>query len=73
MVQNSLKGETDNYELREDRALVYLTASPSARTVTYKTKVIARGSFVVPPAVAEALYDPAVRATTKADRIDVEP
>lgn len=70
MVQDSAKGETDNYELREDRALFYLSAESSPKTVSYRAKVIAEGDFSVPAAFAEALYDPSVYAHTKAGRIN---
>ena len=69
MVQDSVSGETDNYELREDRALLYLSAAPSARTVRYRARVTAEGSYVVPAVFAEALYDPSVAANSAAGRI----
>lgn len=69
MVQDSVSGETDNYELREDRALLYLSAAPSARTVRYRARVTAEGSYVVPAVFAEALYDPSVAANSAAGRM----
>lgn len=71
IVQNSIIGDVDNSEVREDRALIYTSVPSSGKEVSYKAKVVAKGEFVVPASFAEALYDPMVRANTKADKINV--
>ncbi len=60
-------GYVNSSEVREERVISYLTASKELKEVTYKTKVIAKGEFVLPPAFATALYDATVKANTKAD------
>lgn len=71
MVQNSVAGKADSSELKEDRALIYLTAEDTEKEVSYRARVIAEGDFTVPAAFAEALYDPGVSANSGAGRISV--
>ncbi|MDR2901801.1 MAG: hypothetical protein LBU87_01655 [Lactobacillales bacterium] len=61
----------DYQELREDRAIIYLSVSPDLTDVSYKAKIIAKGDFVLPPVNATALYDSDIKAHTKAGRFTV--
>lgn len=65
IVGNSINvdGWFDFGEIREDRALVYLTAEPKTRTVTYRAKVVARGEFVVPAVLPMPCMTTAYRRT----------
>lgn len=71
IVKNSITGEIDNSEVREDRALIYMPISSQTKEVSYRAKVVASGTFAKPAVFAEALYDPSVRANSKADTINV--
>ncbi|MFV0626666.1 MAG: alpha-2-macroglobulin [Alphaproteobacteria bacterium] len=62
----------DYKEEREDRALIYVTASSEMSEATYNVKVIAKGKFVAPATYVEALYDTDVRANTKASTFTVQ-
>ena len=60
------------FSMTIDRALVYLTAEPKTRTVTYRAKVVARGEFVVPAVFANAMYDDGIQAHGVASRFVAE-
>ena len=61
----------DSYEIREDRAVFYMTASRDMIEVSYKAKIIAKGDFIVPPTFASALYDWNIKANTMPARLSV--
>jgi uncharacterized protein YfaS (alpha-2-macroglobulin family) len=61
----------DYAEVREDRVVLYGTATRTAREFVYTVKVTAVGSFTVPPAFAEGMYDRKVRAWSTPGRIVV--
>jgi uncharacterized protein YfaS (alpha-2-macroglobulin family) len=61
----------DYAEVREDRVNVYGLADAAAREFVYTVKATAVGSFAVPPAFGEGMYDRAVRAWSKPSRISV--
>lgn len=72
IVSSSVSGAAlDSSELREDRAVFYLTAGKNMKEISYKAKVIAKGDFIVPPAAASALYDTEIKAHTTAGMISV--
>ncbi len=61
-----------NYaEVREDRVNVYGVADAAAREFVYTVKATAVGSFAVPPAYGEGMYDRGVRAWSQPGRIVV--
>jgi uncharacterized protein YfaS (alpha-2-macroglobulin family) len=64
-------GYLDSSEIREERAIFYLSATKDMKEITYKAKIIAKGDFVVPPTYGTALYDSDVRANTKAGTIKI--
>jgi hypothetical protein len=49
-------------DIREDRVLIYGTATPDVKEFIYRIKASASGKFIVPPAYAEAMYDRRVQA-----------
>jgi len=72
------RGETEGstwrpqyVDLREDRILIFGTGDESVKTFVYRIRATNRGSYVVPPAYAESMYDRGVHAQGLADRIEV--
>lgn len=54
----------ESHEFREDRAIIYLNIPRGYdNTVTYKIKLLSSGTFTVPPAYAESLYNRDINAT----------
>ncbi len=58
-------------EVREDRVNVYGQADAAVRELVYTVKATAVGSFAVPPASGEGMYDRSVRAWSQPGRIVV--
>jgi uncharacterized protein YfaS (alpha-2-macroglobulin family) len=59
-------------ELREDRTLFYLGLAPNGEwSVRYRMKAVSPGSFIVPPAMAEDMYDRGRHGVSKAEWIEV--
>jgi alpha-2-macroglobulin len=58
-------------DMREDRMVFYTQASRDIREVSYRIKATNVGSFVLPPAYGEAMYDRSVAARSVAGRISV--
>ena len=52
----------DYTDLREDRVVIYGTATPNVQEFIYRIKASASGRFVVPPAYGESMYDRRVQA-----------
>ena len=52
----------EHYDAREDRLLIYTQASESIAEYRYRIKAAAAGSFVIPPAYAESMYELSVRS-----------
>ncbi|MDR2884472.1 MAG: alpha-2-macroglobulin family protein [Deferribacteraceae bacterium] len=61
----------DNVDVREDRIILYAPLSGSVSEFVYRAKVVSRGEFTVPPAYAQAIYDPVYRGNTSGGRIVV--
>jgi alpha-2-macroglobulin len=52
-----------NYtDVREDRVVIYGTATPDVEEFVYRIKASSVGKFVVPPAYGESMYDRRVQA-----------
>ncbi|HEY2068384.1 MAG TPA: alpha-2-macroglobulin [Rhizomicrobium sp.] len=49
-------------DVREDRVVIYGTASPDVQEFVYRIKASAAGRFIVPPAYGESMYDRRVQA-----------
>jgi uncharacterized protein YfaS (alpha-2-macroglobulin family) len=62
----------DYAEIREDRVNVYGWANAAAHEFVYTVKATAVGSFAVPPAYAEGMYDRRVRAWSQPGRFVVK-
>ncbi len=73
VVENSLQQNwtVDSAEVREDRVIAYVAATNQSATISYKVKVIADGSFVVPAVYAAALYQPLVRANSDMSELSI--
>ncbi|RMG17458.1 MAG: DUF11 domain-containing protein, partial [Deltaproteobacteria bacterium] len=63
---------TEHMNLRDDRLEVFGALEPGeTRTVIYTVRATAAGRFTLPPASAEAMYDPALWARVKGRQIEI--
>ncbi len=59
----NLEGESASFsDVREDRVILYLTASKAVKEIRYQAKVTATGKLIVPPVSAQAMYNRTVQA-----------
>jgi uncharacterized protein YfaS (alpha-2-macroglobulin family) len=59
-------------DLRDDRILLFTNLPPDSWQTHYAlVRAVAPGSFRLPPVQAEAMYDPAIRATGERGRMEV--
>ena len=49
-------------DVREDRVVIYGTASPDVQEFVYRIKASSAGKFIVPPAYGESMYDRRIQA-----------
>lgn len=63
--------KAESVDRREDRIVIYGTFLPEERSYHYRMKATSRGSFTVPPAYAESMYDSALKARGMAEKIEV--
>jgi uncharacterized protein YfaS (alpha-2-macroglobulin family) len=71
--RNSRSGWYADYvDIREDRIVVYGTATPKLATFTYRARAINSGSFTTPPLFAEAMYDKSVWAMRPQGALKIE-
>jgi len=61
----------DYVDVREDRAVFFVTAPSNALEIDYQIKSCNRGSFVVPPVFAESMYDRNVKGRGVGGKITV--
>jgi len=54
--------QPDYADIREDRVVIYGTATPDVREFVYRIKATNAGKFQVPPAYAEQMYDRTIQA-----------
>ncbi|PYA58794.1 hypothetical protein DMW51_22245, partial [Serratia marcescens] len=52
----------DYSDIREDRVIIYGSAGTEVQEFVYQIKATNTGSFIVPPAYGEAMYDREVQA-----------
>ncbi|MCL9683754.1 alpha-2-macroglobulin [Legionella maioricensis] len=72
VVRDSVKTDTMDFsDAREDRVNYFGSIDSTAKQITYKIKAINTGKYIVPPAYAEAMYDPATKARGAASEITV--
>lgn len=63
--------EPDYVDRREDRVLIFATLTSEAKDFSYTATATARGTFVVPPAYAEAMYDRTMTGRSLGGKFDV--
>jgi uncharacterized protein YfaS (alpha-2-macroglobulin family) len=49
-------------DIREDRVVIYGTATPDVKEFVYRIKASNAGTFIVPPAFGESMYDRRIQA-----------
>jgi uncharacterized protein YfaS (alpha-2-macroglobulin family) len=54
--------QPDYADIREDRVVIYGTATPDVREFVYRIKASNAGKFIVPPAYGESMYDRSIQA-----------
>ncbi|KTD62281.1 hypothetical protein Lsan_1814 [Legionella santicrucis] len=63
VVNDSVKNNTMDYiDIREDRVNFFGGIDSSAKEIVYKIKAVNIGKYIVPPAYAEAMYNPNTKA-----------
>jgi hypothetical protein len=62
----------DYVDVREDRVIAFGAIGPSTRELTYRIRATTAGRFLVPPAYAESMYDPAAQARSLGGVVTVE-
>jgi uncharacterized protein YfaS (alpha-2-macroglobulin family) len=60
-------------DVREDRVVLYGTAEPQVRELVYAARATNTGTYVVPPVMADAMYDRSVVSRSVAGKITVTP
>jgi uncharacterized protein YfaS (alpha-2-macroglobulin family) len=58
-------------DVRDDRVVIYSSASSSVQTYSYKLRATNTGEFIVPPAHAESMYERDKQARSLAGHIAV--
>ena len=64
--------QPDFVDIREDRVVLFGSVGESAQEFVYKIKATNKGTFTIPPAFAESMYNRAVRARTLPGMMVVE-
>ena len=59
-------------ERREERMILYASLDKQERVFVFRIKAVNKGSFSLPAAFAEALYDPDARARTDVGKVEVK-
>jgi uncharacterized protein YfaS (alpha-2-macroglobulin family) len=67
---SSMNG-VDYVDVREDRAVFFVTAPTSALEIDYQIKSCNRGQFIVPPVFAQSMYDRNVKGRGVGGKITV--
>jgi hypothetical protein len=62
----------DYADLREDRVVLYGSATDQVQEFSYRIKATNAGSYVVPGAYGESMYDPTIRARSAAGHLVVD-
>jgi uncharacterized protein YfaS (alpha-2-macroglobulin family) len=64
--------QPDYADLREDRVVLYGVVSKDIKEFAYRIKATNTGTFVVPPAYGESMYDRSLQARSLGGKISVE-
>jgi alpha-2-macroglobulin len=70
-----VKVESTNIEhddVRDDRAIFYLTVTPETTELTYRVKMTSTGQFTLPPITAHSMYNLKVQAVGQTGKLVVE-
>lgn len=59
-------------DLRDDRLLLFYDSLHGKTTYSYALRAVSRGTFVLPPLAADAMYEPEINAVTPAGVVVVE-
>lgn len=72
VVRDSVKTDSMDFaDAREDRVNYFGSVNSTAKEIVYKIKAINPGKYVVPPAYAEAMYNPVTKARGAVSEITV--
>ena len=72
VVNDSVKNNgMDYFDVREDRVNFFGSIDANAKELVYKIKAVNVGKYIVPPAYAEAMYDPNIVSRGVASEITV--
>jgi hypothetical protein len=58
-------------DMREDRVVFYVSANRDVQEIVYRIKATNVGTYTVPPAYGEAMYDRSVVARSAAGKLSV--
>jgi uncharacterized protein YfaS (alpha-2-macroglobulin family) len=61
----------DHVDMRDDRLLLFLSASDTERHYYYIVRAVTAGQFALPPVTAECMYDPDIRSTHGGGRLEI--
>lgn len=72
VVRDSVKNDSMDFsDVREDRVNYFGSIDSTAKQIIYKIKAINTGKYTVPPAYAESMYNPEIKARGAASEITV--
>ncbi|WP_298628465.1 alpha-2-macroglobulin family protein, partial [uncultured Legionella sp.] len=72
VVRESVKTDTMDFsDAREDRVNFFGSIDSTAKEIVYKIKAINPGKYIVPPAFAESMYNPSVKARGATSEITI--
>jgi hypothetical protein len=57
--------------MREDRVVFYANATTEVQQIVYRIKATNVGTYTVPPAYGEAMYEPVVKSRSTAAKLQV--
>jgi len=69
---DSLKGEYNFAEIREDRVVIYPTLSRDEAVYEYTAQAAAAGTFAIPPITAQSMYNPGLHATGRGGTFTID-
>ena len=70
-ISDTLTGDSDFTEIREDRVVIYTNLTRDPSTFTYRVQLSASGKFTVPPINASDMYNSEVNAVGKSETFTV--
>lgn len=68
---DTINGEKDFSEVREDRVIIYTSLSREGKEFSYTAQLGTVGQFQVPPIHAESMYNPQIKATGKSGTLKI--